>query len=355
MTLMIYTTQEMEWDMNKLITIFLLFTAVSLSAQYTAVHDNNGEIKPLSHNGAALMVQEDNIPTTPEPSGPTKVTVWSQDFEESAIEDPYTAAHVAEDFPWYTWTATSRTSYIDTDEWISIVSYGGSRVMKNHYQAGNWGTGTEAGNNSPGDGTASNIYSNMASSGGRDELYLKYDMKISSGFDWGLGGKLPGLTIQPGYTDGGSTSGSTVLMMWQPDSAVKIYAFYDTYTFHGPVHDFTLPTDEWFSICLRVVNSSTDADDGIIEVFYNGVKDDQSITNASFREQSDKHINVLRVNFFRGGGDDSYAVDTDGDIWVDNMEVFYLTGDATTDHPIGQTASPTDRDISQYLNDLPDD
>lgn len=330
------------------IIYILLIIGLPLSAQNTAKYQG----KTVTHNGSTVRIQADNIPTSPDDSfvGPEKVSVWSQDFESSAIEDPYTETHISEDFPWYTFISPSRTSYVDTDEWLSIVSYGGSRVMKHHYKTGNWGTGTESGNNSPGDGTGGNIFSNLATSGGWDELYLKYKIKISSGFDWGEGGKLPGFSIQPTYTDGGYSSGATVLMMWQPDSAVRIYAFYDSYTFSGSDFDFELPTDEWFTITMRLVNNTVGSYDGIVEAYFNGVKDDYSITNASFREQSAFHINVFRFNTFQGGGDVSYAPANDGDIWIDDIEIFYLSGDATTDHPIGNTAGSTDRDISHYID-----
>ena len=88
-----------------------------------------------------------------------------------------------------------------------------------------------------------------------------------------------------------------------------------------------------------------------MEIFVDGVLS-MTWNNIQTREKSDIMINTISFNTFQGGGDDSYATDTDCTALIDGMEVFYLTGDSTPDTPIGKVASQEGRDISEYLTYL---
>jgi len=227
-------------------------------------------------------------PTEP-PVGPSnKEVVWTQDFEDSSIQSPYSVDQVKTDFPWKTYK-NGRNSYIDTNEYISIVEKDGKKVMKHFYPEGHWGVGTEWSNKVGGTGV--NIFSVMNNTSGWDELYLTYNIFFEDGFDWGLGGKLPGLASipEPHGLDGPTEDeGAIGIMMWQPNGKLKFYCyFHEDFTYQygrGPVIPTSLETGKWYNITVRLVNSSPWAKDGLMEIFIDGVLD-MTWNNIQTREK----------------------------------------------------------------------
>jgi len=289
-------------------------------------------------------------PIDPEPTN--KTVVWTQDFENTAIQSPYSEGQVEKDFPWLTYK-NGRNSYIDTNEHISVVEKDGKTVMKHSYPAGHWGVGTEW--NNPDGGTGVNIFSVMNATSGWDELYLSYNVFFEDGFDWGLGGKLPGFCSIPsphGLDGPEPDEGTMAIMMWQPDGKLKFYCYFhedfDYQYGRGPVIPSVLETGKWFNITVRLVNSSPWDKDGLMEIFVNGVLD-MTWNHIQTREKSEIMLNTIAFNTFQGGGDKSYAPDVDGTALFDGIEVFYLTGESTPETPIGKVASQPGRDISEYL------
>jgi len=290
-------------------------------------------------------------PTEPPVGSSNKEVVWTQDFEDSSVQSPYSVDQVKTDFPWKTYK-NGRNSYIDTNEYISIVEKDGKKVMKHFYPEGHWGVGTEWSNKVGGTGV--NIFSVMNNTSGWDELYLTYNIFFEDGFDWGLGGKLPGLASipEPHGLDGPTEDeGAIGIMMWQPNGKLKFYCyFHEDFTYQygrGPVIPTSLETGKWYNITVRLVNSSPWAKDGLMEIFIDGVLD-MTWNNIQTREKSEMMLQTIFFNTFQGGGDDSYAPDNDGTMYIDGMEVFYLTEGPI----IGKTPSPPGRDISEYLTYL---
>lgn len=294
-------------------------------------------------------------PVEPPIETENKVTIWSHDFESNTLEDTYSEENIKNDFLWK--TQYSRDSYIDTNKYVSIVQFDGSKCMRHYYEKGHWGVGTEW--NNPDGGTGVNIYSVLTDLGGWDELYFSYNIYFEDGFDWKLGGKLPGLGVMPdfeGFNGPKENDGSICMMMWQADGKIKWYNyFHEDFDYkygRGPVIPAAFTTGRWFNITIRLVNSSPWAKDGLCEVFFDGILNHQ-MRNIRTREEADKYINVLRMNTFQGGGDKSYAPSVSKNMWIDDMELFYFTGDSTPELPIGNITSQPNRDITPYLSNFP--
>lgn len=292
-----------------------------------------------------------------------KESLWFIDFESSVIEDPYSIAAIESEWPWHTWTGSEslpsfkRTSYVDglpedpINDYVAIENFDGSNVMRNFYKAGNWGIGYEDKNTG---GTGVNIFSCLTSSGGWEELYLSYNVWFDDGFDWQLGGKMPGLLALPG-PDGRNPpkkdQGGMYLMMWQPGGANKIYDYFhekDPYEYgRGPKTPITFSTGQWYNISQRFVMSQVGVRDGIHEVYIDGV------LVASYRdmtrEQEGIYLNVLMWSTFQGGGSATYAPNNDGESYIDDIDVWFISGAGTAEHPVGRVASPSGRDISAYI------
>jgi len=280
-------------------------------------------------------------PPVEPPSPDNKVTVWSQNFESTPVQNPYDTEQVKNDFPWKTYK-TGRNSYIDTNEYVSIENFDGLKCLKNHYQEGHWGVGVESSNSEGGTGV--NIFSVIHETDGWDELYFTYNLFFEDGFDWGLGGKLPGLVVIPWGSLGRPQpdEGSVCMLMWQPDGKIKWYNyFHEDFDYkygRGPVIPATFSTGKWFNITIRLVNSSPWGNDGLCEVFVDGILN-HTMTNIRTREESDKFINAMTFNTFQGGGDNSYAPDVTKNMWMKGLEIFQLTGESTPETPIGKVPS----------------
>lgn len=294
-------------------------------------------------------------PTEPPVDPSNKEVVWTQDFVDTPLQNPYALDQIHKDFSWLTYK-NGRNSYGDTNDYISVVEKDGKKVMKHSYPEGHWGVGTEPSNDVGGTGV--NIFSVLHETSGWDELYLTYNIFFEDGFDWGLGGKMPGFCAIPsphGLDGPEADEGTMAIMMWQPDGKMKFYCyFHEDFDYkygRGPVIPSVLETGKWFNITVRLVNSSPWGRDGLMEIFVDGVLD-MTWNNIQTREDPDIYLNVVSFNTFQGGGDDSYAPDVDGTANIDGLEVFYLTGESTPDTPIGKVASQPGRDISQYLTYL---
>jgi len=291
------------------------------------------------------------------PVEPTnKTTIWTQDFQDTPVQSPYSREQIEKDFLWKTYK-TGRNSYMDTNEYISVAEKDGKKRMKHSYGPGHWGVGLawESGGNA-GNGTGVNIFSVMNETDGWDELYLSYNIYFDDGFDWGLGGKLPGFVAIPapqGLDGPEPDEGTFAIMMWQPNGKLKFYSyFHENFDYQygrGPVIPTQLETGKWYNITQRLVNSSPWGKDGLQEIFIDGVLD-YSWTGVQTREKEDIHIQTLQLNTFQGGGDSSYATPGDCTMWIEGCEVFYLNGDDVVN---GKVPSPPGRDITEYLRYWP--
>jgi hypothetical protein len=169
---------------------------------------------------------------------------------------------------------------------------------------------------------------------------MSYDIRFSSGFDWSLGGKLPGLEgvapgTSPGYPTGGNRAGDqgwSGRMMWlgpkayswagPTDSAVSyMYNPNQTSNYGDNVRwnkPFVAGTWHALKVCYQM--NTVGLANGSLLAWMDG---QQVINNTAYtyRTRSDVAVSHLLWHIFRGGGDASWEGKTDGYVDIDNFLV----------------------------------
>lgn len=284
---------------------------------------------------------------------------WELNLDNRDVEDPYTMEHIQTDWLWETHYPEGRSSYVSGDivEWTNIQIIDGVKVMGHRYIAGNYGVGSEWDN--PTDGTGINMFSVTHSSGGFTEIYLTYKIKFKKGFDFRIGGKLPGMAAIPSGTAGRPPEpdeGFHARMMWREDGDAMMYSyFHRDYDYqYGEAYGLGHVFDEdiWYDVTQRFVLSNVNTNDGIQEVFIDGILRG-SWTGNMMREKSGIFINANAWSSFMGGNTPSFAPLVDGEIFFTGIRLWFPKGEATPEHPQGNTPSPSGRDINEFLDPKP--
>lgn len=148
---------------------------------------------------------------------------------------------------------------------------------------------------------------------GSEELWLSYTVHFEPGWEWVLGGKLPGLAggSNPSGLEGGDgTDGFSARLSFERDEHLAAYVYHpDREGTPGQVFEscraFAPGTD--LEIAQRVVmNSAPNAFDGIIEVWVNGEKQIQ-VDDIRLRTTGDFNVDVFVYSSFYGGNSEKYA------------------------------------------------
>jgi hypothetical protein len=149
-----------------------------------------------------------------------------------------------------------------------------------------------------------------------DELWLSYRVYFEPGWEWVLGGKLPGLgggTRPTGGGGGDGDDGFSARLMWRRDGRLVVYAYHpDRPGRFG--EDFPLdgraPVGRWFTVTQRLrMNSGPERYDGLVEVWIDGERR-LSRTGLRWRVDGDFGIDQLAYSSFYGGSDPSWAPST---------------------------------------------
>ena len=162
-----------------------------------------------------------------------------------------------------------------------------------------------------------------------DRVYtLEYRLKFDPGFEWKLGGKLPGLAGGDAPTGGAQTSdgnGFTTRYMWRENGRLVVYAYYldkpasERYGENWDC-DTYFETDRWYTLRQRVTMNTGSNADGRVEVWVDGVK---KLDRQNLRLMSNGNI-IDRVHFdsFMGGGtnDPSWAPSSTQFLRIDDMK-----------------------------------
>ncbi|MBN2272722.1 MAG: fibronectin type III domain-containing protein [Bacteroidales bacterium] len=179
------------------------------------------------------------------------------------------------------------------------------------------------------------------------ELYFSYDIRFKPGFEWVLGGKIPGISggkivsgSKPGVTDG-----FTVRMMWKDGGKLVFYVYHqDQPLDYGSTYfwgDFTFTSGKWYNITIRVVvntiNNDIASNNGILEGFIDGKLMFQK-TDFKFRSLESIEIDNMIISAFFGGNDDSWAAARDEWIDTDNY-VAFVYGSSILNVPRGNEKS----------------
>jgi hypothetical protein len=238
---------------------------------------------------------------------------FSQDFNDDTL-GIYRLNELYQDF-YTTYTPDAYGSDL-----ITIEMKDGSKVCRNRYPAGQYGT---QGNG----GTGTIFESYPGGMVGQTELYLSYNLYFEDGFDWGLGGKLPGLLGKPMPISGTHITydqAFRVMFMWQGQGDVHFYCYdHDNPTIYGRsngVFGTPLPRGEWVSLTMRLSLNDVGSKNGFLEAYVNGRLVKQW-SGLNFRNHN-YDIDTLYVETFMGGNDISWAPDHTQYMWMDDFFVY---------------------------------
>lgn len=164
----------------------------------------------------------------------------------------------------------------------------------------------------------------------KEELYLSYDVMFEEGFEFVLGGKLPGLywgefigggNIPDGY-DGGSGR-----LMWHPDGEILNYTYHAGMTSaYGQVdrwgfgeRKYFVP-GKWQNLEVRYVMNTPGVANGIIQAWLDGelVMDRRDF---QFRNTGSMTLSGLIVTTYFGGHTEKWASPKDQHVFFDNFIV----------------------------------
>ncbi len=171
-----------------------------------------------------------------------------------------------------------------------------------------------------------------------DEASIQYNIRFDSAFEWGWGGKLPGLGGASGSTTPGTAAGcaSGVDSAWSGRGMWITPGSYGSVTgtneWIGYMYNFDkkdacgdnqrtgkgFTLGQWHTVRQYYKLNTPGQADGVHRMWLDGV---QVINNTAFlyRNNTDLHINYLFWANFRGGSTSSWATAHDGIIDYDNL------------------------------------
>lgn len=160
-----------------------------------------------------------------------------------------------------------------------------------------------------------------------NEYFLEYNMKFEEGFDFALGGKLPGLTSGGEKYTGGvhpdNGEGWSARYMWIADGEIIVY-FYHMDMEHKwgdtvKLNVFFKP-GQWYHIKQRIKLNDIDKFNGIMEVW---VDEKKALYNDDVRYRLAPlgEIDSFYFSTFHGGNTEDWAPKKDSYIYFDNFKV----------------------------------
>jgi len=211
----------------------------------------------------------------------------------------------------------------------------GKEAMQAVYPAGSWGM-AESSDHPRGGFT-------MYASGPTDditnakEVTFGYSVFFDEGFEFNMGGKLPGLyggddaDIATSCSGGDrSTACYSARLMWRPDGLGEMYTYLPDYTVSGfsankavcnvlpksecnPTYgasvgrgSFTFKTGEWNTVTQRVKLNDPDEANGEIELWFNG-KSVVNVGGLKLRDSASGRHRGMQVQTFFGGTGEEWA------------------------------------------------
>ncbi len=148
----------------------------------------------------------------------------------------------------------------------------------------------------------------------RADYNFEYRAKFNPGFEWMLGGKMPGLVGGSAPTGCVSdTNGMSARYMWQANGGARLYLYYASKPASlpcgdgiawSPLHDFA-PSGEWHTLRQHIrLNTTFAPANGIVEIWFDG-KPVLRRTNVLFRKNASAKWSIDGIYFstFFGGPD----------------------------------------------------
>jgi hypothetical protein len=241
-------------------------------------------------------------------------------FEESFDSNPvgaYGRASWRADFPDSPWENGIDEGRVA----ITANGSGGTNGLRVTYPAGGVG---------PGDGGAQWLIPFNGNT--YNELTLQYDVFFEDGFDWQLGGKLPGLvgggSVASGGTAANGTNGWSARIMWRSNGTVAQYVYHvDQPTQFGQDmvwkiggNNVILQDDTWYTFKTHIAMNTPGQNDGVLQSWLNGqlVLDRHDIR---WRDVASLQIDNVYFSTFYGGSTAEWAPNTTTNVRFDSFSV----------------------------------
>ena len=161
-----------------------------------------------------------------------------------------------------------------------------------------------------------------------DEYTLTYKVRFEEGFDFRLGGKLPGLTSGGSKYTGGrhpdDGDGWSARFMWREDGAAEVYLYYvDMQTQWGeqlPLQGVVLEPGKWIELKQRIRINSPDGSDAQIQAWVDG-KLVMEKSGFRLRLGDQGQIDSFYFSTFHGGNTEEWGPLNDSFVRFDDFEV----------------------------------
>lgn len=226
--------------------------------------------------------------------------------------------------------STNRNAAAYDDMTVVADSRGSGKVIRTTLKAGTI-------HSKPGSDNGDNLFVQLPTP--VDEACLTYDIKFDSGFDWSLGGKLPGLEgVAPGVapakpTGGGQTAdGWSGRAMWLGPKAYRWAGPTNqgvSYMYH-PGQDGTYGDNvrwnkpfvagQWHTVKQCYKMNTVGQQNGVLTAWFDGT---QVVNDTAFQYRTRADVRITHMIFcvFRGGGDLTWAGSRDGYVDIDNVKI----------------------------------
>ncbi|KAL1413044.1 hypothetical protein Q8F55_000793 [Vanrija albida] len=223
----------------------------------------------------------------------------------------------------------------------------GDAVLKINYPKGSYSgqTGGTQFYAQPLNATSStpHLAGNATSDGQFERMLLAYDIYFDEGFQWNLGGKLPGLrggsdvfSCSGGHQTDGTKCFSTRLM-WRSSGNGEVYAYIPTTKNFCQQNSYVIcnsdfgtsiergafgfQSGKWQTIWLYVALNTPGIDNGELAIWYNGVNAFQ-LNELNFRSSASiESIGGLYFSTFFGGYDSSWASPSSQNTYYRNVQL----------------------------------
>lgn len=169
-------------------------------------------------------------------------------------------------------------------------------------------------------------HARIALPGRFEELYLSYRVKFGKGFDFVLGGKLPGLAGGKANTGGKRPTGRdgwSARMMWRQGGRAVQYVYHpDQPGLYGTDFDWGMQfvPGRWHTVEHHIIMNTPGRYDGLIEAWFDG-EPALSVANLRFRDTRRLAIDSVFISTFFGGNSAEWAATQDETISFDDFVI----------------------------------
>ena len=228
---------------------------------------------------------------------------------ENGESGPYMSPQLSNDWKRIAWASLSNRVDI-----VSDPAGGSGKALRVRYPAGSL---------SPGEGGAQFVVKLAPA----DEYWLGYRLRFAQGFDFGKGGKLPGLSSGGLKFSGGNIpkngEGWTARYMWREDGRLILYVYHAGMS--GPWGDgmsvnARIQPDTWHALVQHVRLNTGSESNGLLEVWFDG-SNAFSRSNLQFRLGTKGAIDSFAFSTFHGGNTDDWRCRTESFAFFDDFVI----------------------------------